>query len=120
LFSFERFASTSPSCTASYPSCSTVFTCATTHGPALSTVAGCTRPSGWNSCVMPTFLPINPVTMTVSLSNVQAGAELLPVLFAERLDLDVHAGRQIQLHQRIDGLRRRLEDVDEPLVRADL
>src|SRR5207249_3779501 len=42
------------------------------------------------------------------------------VFFAERLDLHVHACRQIQLHQRVDGLRRRLEDVDEPLVGADL
>jgi hypothetical protein len=42
------------------------------------------------------------------------------VFLAERLDLDVHAGRQIQLHQRVDGLRRRLEDVDQPLVGADL
>jgi hypothetical protein len=30
------------------------------------------------------------------------------------------AGRKIELHQRVDGLRRRLEDVDEPLVRANL
>ena len=43
---------------------STVFTCDTTQGPALSTVAGCTVPSAANSCVMPTFLPMSPVTIT--------------------------------------------------------
>src|SRR5678815_3745682 len=43
-----------------------VFTCETTQGPAFSTVAGCTAPSGPNSCVMPTFFPISPVTMATS------------------------------------------------------
>src|SRR5262252_4395389 len=45
---------------------------------------------------------------------------LLSVLLAKRLDLDVDAGGKIELHQRVHRLRRRLEDVDEPLVRADL
>src|SRR5439155_863170 len=36
------------------------------------------------------------------------------------LDLDVHAGRQIELHQRVDRLRRRLHDIDETLVHPDL
>jgi hypothetical protein len=42
------------------------------------------------------------------------------VLPPKRLDLDVDAGRQIELHQRIDRLRRRLENVEQPLVRANL
>ena len=42
------------------------------------------------------------------------------MFLAKRLDLDVDACRQIQLHQRIHGLRRRLEDVDQALVRSDL
>src|SRR5436190_2434390 len=42
------------------------------------------------------------------------------MFLAEGLDFDVHAGRQIQLHQRVHRLRRRLEDVDQPLVRAEL
>src|SRR5665647_1336318 len=50
---------------------------------------------------MPTFLPMMPV---ISL----------------QLDLDVDTGRQIEPHQLVDGLRRRLMDIDEPLVRADL
>src|SRR5712691_3926892 len=36
------------------------------------------------------------------------------------LDLDVDAGRKVELHQRVDGLLRWVVDVDEPLVRADL
>src|SRR5579859_4466630 len=36
------------------------------------------------------------------------------------LDLDVDAGRKVQLHERVDGLLRRVVDVDEPLVRPDL
>ncbi len=39
---------------------------------------------------------------------------------AGRLDLNVHARRQAQLVQRLDRLGRRLHDVDQPLVRADL
>src|SRR5262245_46708979 len=37
-----------------------------------------------------------------------------------RLDLDVDARRQIELHQGVEGLLRRLQDVEQPLVRADL
>src|SRR5262249_9507024 len=36
------------------------------------------------------------------------------------LNLDVHACRQVELHQRGQGLLRRLEDVEQPLVGADL
>jgi len=36
------------------------------------------------------------------------------------LDLDVHARRQAELVQGIDGLVRGLNDVDQPLVRPDL
>src|SRR3989441_3717051 len=126
------------------------------------TVAGCTVPSGSNPCVMPTFLPMMPVTIYLStFSALAAGPHprreltLMPrgrplgtppqrgcragdpgmaagavvqsprrlallMLFSERLDLHIDAGRQIELHQRVHRLRRRLEDVDEPLVRADL
>src|SRR5688572_19208925 len=33
-----------------------------------------------------------------------------------QLDLHVDAGREVELHQRIDGLRRRLHDIEQPLV----
>src|SRR5205807_2967055 len=36
------------------------------------------------------------------------------------LDLDVHAGRQVETHQGIDHFRVRVEDVDDPLVGAHL
>src|SRR5215203_2968602 len=43
-----------------------------------------------------------------------------PPLLPERLDLDVDASRQLQLHQRVDRLTGGLEDVEQPLVSADL
>src|SRR6266852_1007409 len=39
---------------------------------------------------------------------------------SSELDLDVDAGGQIELHQRIDGLRGRIDDVEQALVRAQL
>src|SRR5271170_5293332 len=36
------------------------------------------------------------------------------------LDFDVDAGGEIELHQRIDGLRRRIDDVEHALVGTDL
>jgi hypothetical protein len=36
------------------------------------------------------------------------------------LDLDVDARREVELHQRIDRLRRRIDDVEKPPVRAYL
>src|SRR5947207_13149743 len=39
---------------------------------------------------------------------------------SSELDLDVDAGRQVQPHERVDGLRRGIDDVDQALVRADL
>src|SRR5688572_9011664 len=76
------------------------------------TVTGTARPSVPYTCVIPTLRPMIPSIAMVSY--------LLRVLFTESLDLDVDAGGQIQLHQGVDGLRRRLEDVEQPLVRADL
>src|SRR6476660_1605306 len=96
------------------------------------TVAGCTVPSASNTCVMPTFLPMIPVTICRSGSwgsglgascyrNQRAPSpQPLLVFFSECFDLDVDAGRKVELHQRVHRLRRRLEDVDQTLVRADL
>src|SRR6202035_878696 len=36
------------------------------------------------------------------------------------LDLDIDASGEVELHQRIDGLRRRVDDVENPLMGADL
>jgi hypothetical protein len=42
------------------------------------------------------------------------------VFAPERLDFDVNAGGKIQLHQRVNGLRRGLQNVEQSLVRTDL
>src|SRR5580693_6997890 len=42
------------------------------------------------------------------------------MFLAKRLDLDVHTRRQVELHQRVDSLLRRLENVQQTLMRADL
>ncbi len=34
-------------------------------------------------------------------------------------DLDIHAGREVELHQRVHGLRGRINDVEKTLVRPD-
>src|SRR3954462_14723543 len=39
---------------------------------------------------------------------------------ASELDLDVHVRGQVETRERVDGLRRGIDDVDEPLVRAHL
>src|ERR1700760_2894053 len=36
--------------------------------------------------------------------------------FSSQLDLDIDTGRQIELHQRVDGLRRRIDNVEQALV----
>src|SRR5688500_5701489 len=58
--------------------------------------------------VIPSFSPRRP-------RNVLAMSGL-----ASLLDVDVDRGRQVDAHERVDRLRRRVEDVDEPLVRAHL
>src|SRR4051812_48918518 len=74
----------------------------TGQGPASSTVTRSTLPSSWKSWVMPSFLA------------------RIAAMSAE-LDLDVHARREmVEPLERVDGLRRGLVDVDQPLVRADL
>src|SRR5947208_1461261 len=42
------------------------------------------------------------------------------MFFPESLNLHIHAGGKIELHQRIHGLRRRIENVEQTFVRADL
>src|ERR1051326_2106638 len=58
---------------------------------------------------MPTFCAITPERIGLFL--------FLPAL---ELDLDVDAGRKVELHQSVDGLRGRIDDVEQPLVRAHL
>src|SRR6266567_511615 len=42
------------------------------------------------------------------------------MLFPECFDLHIHSSRKIELHQRVHGLRRRIENIQQTLVRADL
>src|SRR5438128_2564963 len=86
---------------------------------------------------MPTFLPRIPATFAISLSHPSVARgywlgvialrerpttsdQRLLMFFSESLDLDIHASRQIELHQRIDRLLRRLENIEQTLVGADL
>src|SRR5512132_2196520 len=76
----------------------------TGHGPASRTVTRSTRPSSRKTWVMPSFL-----------------ARIAGIRSPGQTDLDVDAGGQVvEALERVDRLRRRLMDVDEPLVRADL
>src|SRR5215208_225221 len=75
----------------------------TWHGPASTTVTRSTRPSSWKTCVIPIFFP----------SSAAIGLD--------QLDLYVDTRREVvESLERVDGLRRGLKDVDQPLVRADL
>src|SRR5271168_2580911 len=53
-------------------------------------------------------------------SAVPRAKPALFMLFSERLNLHIHARRQIELHQRVNRLLRRLENVEQTLVGADL
>src|SRR5215217_2783785 len=77
----------------------------TGHGPASSTVTRSTLPSSRKRWVIPSFL-----------------ARIAGIVLAERQpDLDVDArGQMVEPLERVDGLGRRLMDVDQPLVRPDL
>src|SRR6185436_1819803 len=100
------------------------------------TVTGTTVPSSFRSCVMPTFLPSNPFTISISQSpgrpesrdrdggsSSSAFPEFLPsslcVLSSKGLNLDIDAGGQVEFHQCVHRLRRRLQDVEKALVSAD-
>src|SRR5918996_2750505 len=75
----------------------------TGQGPASSTVTRSTVPSSRKTWVMPSFL-----------------ARIAVIVLAEA-DLDVDAGgKVVEALERVDRLRRRLVDVDQALVRADL
>src|SRR6266851_1503367 len=60
---------------------------------------------------MPTFWATRPQRMVCSSSPNSLRAEL---------DFDVDAGGEVELHQRVHGLRRRIDDIEHALVGADL
>src|ERR671919_2177239 len=113
----------------------------TGQGPAWMTVTGVSCPvSSSKTWVMPSFRPTIPftpcsfrresrTTRTPRVGTLEAeGGPRWPRAVrplgresrASELDLDVHAGREIQPHQGVDRLRRRRVDVDQALVRAHL
>src|SRR5689334_24061914 len=59
---------------------------------------------------MPSFCAINPERIGLVLASA-------PAL---ELDLDVDAGREVELHQRVDGLRGGIDDIEQALVGAHL
>src|SRR6478609_2202104 len=70
----------------------------------LSTVTGTWAPASSKKRAIPSFLAITPVRIGP-----------IPL----ELDLDVHAGGQVELHQRVHGLRGGVDDIEHALVRAD-
>src|SRR5215471_10981110 len=76
-----------------------------------STVTGTCSPPSVKTRVIPTFCAITPERMFA-----------VPIFLVPRseLDLDVDAGGEIELHQRIHGLRRRIDDIEQAFVRAHL
>src|SRR5215217_6293838 len=59
--------------------------------------------------VMPSLTPSRPLTWRVSEVDMCIRSPL-------QLDFDVHVRRQVETHQRINGLGRGINDVDQTLV----
>src|ERR1700688_1143348 len=79
----------------------------TWHCKSRSTVTGTCSPPSVNTRVIPTFCATTP-------------ERILFLTWPLQLDLDIDAGSEVELHQRVHGLRRRIDDVQEALVRAHL
>src|SRR5512132_585669 len=79
------------------------------------TVTGTTRLFSSKTWVIPSLAPRIPVTCLVGLEF-----ETVVIVPSALLDVDVDGRRQVDAHERVHRLRRRVEDVDEPLVGAHL
>src|SRR5688500_7772261 len=88
-----------------------VRTWVTTHGPALTTVIGTIRLWSSKTWVMPSFSPSTPLITPLICWLMMRTSEL---------DLDVDDRRKVEAHERVDGLRGGVDDVDEALVRPHL
>src|SRR6201986_2418275 len=106
LVTLRGLISPKPIWTAEYLSFSGGGPAVTTHGPACTSVTGTTCPVSSKTWVMPSLVPRIPVIAMISESS--------------ELDLDVDAGRKVEPHERVDRLGRRVDDVDQPLVRPHL
>src|SRR6185503_15085240 len=110
LLTFLTLRVPEPSCRATYPSFS-LLRCATTwHCARRSTVTGTCSPASVKRRVIPIFCAITPERIVLS-SLSRHGSEL---------DLDIDASGEVELHQRVHGLRRRIDDVEEALMGAHL
>src|SRR5438105_1660831 len=102
-------------------------------GSAAMTVAATADPSGRKCWSIPSLRPSIsgfPMAGACSPRGVSSlrGASVVSAVFVSsvisssclELDLDVDARRKVELHERVDGLLRRVVDVDEPLVGPDL
>src|SRR5262249_31215559 len=83
-------------------------TAVTTHRTAPTALTRAIFQSSLKTWVMPSLVHRTPLIV------------LVIAVRSSELDLDVDAGRQVQPHQRVDGLRRGIDDVDQALVRAHL
>src|SRR3954469_154632 len=71
--------------------------------------------------VIPTFFAITPERIgSIPLEFRARGTAPYRALIPLELDLDVDTGGQIELHQSIDRLRGRIDNVEKTLVRAHL
>src|SRR5215216_2765189 len=61
---------------------------------------------------MPSLVPSRPLTVRSVLVAL--------IVDSSELDLDVDTGREVEPHQRVDGLGSRIDDVDETFVRPHL
>src|SRR5262249_11870572 len=83
----------------------------TWHLARRSTVTGTCSPASVKTRVIPSFCAITPERI---------GMFLTACAWPLELDLDVDAGREGELHQRVPGLRGRIDDVEQALVGAHL
>src|SRR6195952_2430765 len=74
------------------------------------TVTGTRALPSPHTWVIPSLVPSSPEKVRVALDMSRS----------LELDLDVDVGGQVEAHERVDRLRRRIDDVDQPLVRAHL
>src|ERR1043165_6159813 len=117
-----------PSCRDACPAFALSVTASTAFGSASMTVTGICCPCSLKIWVMPSFLPMMPIISNPRLSHClhwqldydgdRSTTRPPPASFKSLdLDFDVDTGWKIQLGQRVDRPRPRVEDVDHTLVR---
>ena len=85
--------------------------------PSFSTVTGICSPVSVKTRVIPTFCAITPERIGALPVFCLLTSDDLKIL---ELDLDVDTSGQVELHQSIDGLRGRVDNVEKALVGAHL